>query len=191
MKKISILLILVLSILYFGCSENNSMVQADQSNKQLTWLEKPSQVNSKYNNSVEAIYEESEVVIGLFGDIIRFDFNYDENPDNGYLIKGKLRVPHFAFWGVEEIKMTFDDHSTTVNFSPDGAVFYRPLRLTLQYTELDLTNVNPNDIEFCYQSANGEIIPVEYSRLLVNKREGWVKVINAKIEHFSRYGFTK
>ena len=64
-----------------------------------------------------------------------------------------------------------------------------PVDYTIIYEGLDLTGINPEDVDFYYFSQNGALVKAEYDRLEVNIATGRLFVLDAKLPHFSRYGF--
>jgi len=56
-------------------------------------------------------------------------------------------------------------------------------------TGLDLTGVNPNTLDFVYIDASGNMYTVEYDYVTMDAATGMLKVVNAVLPHFSRYGF--
>ncbi len=68
-------------------------------------------------------------------------------------------------------------------------VFNTPVQYTLTVSGLDLTGVNPDSLDFVYVAQNGSITGVEYDAITANVATGTLAVVNAQLEHFSRYGF--
>jgi len=60
---------------------------------------------------------------------------------------------------------------------------------TYKITGLDLTGVNPETLDFVYIDANGNMYAVEYDYVTMDASTGMLKVVNAVLPHFSRYGF--
>ena len=54
---------------------------------------------------------------------------------------------------------------------------------------LDLTGVNPNTLDFVYIDAIGNMYAVDYEYVEMDLNTGMLKVKNAILPHFSRYGF--
>jgi hypothetical protein len=65
--------------------------------------------------------------------------------------------------------------------------FNEDLVFDIKYTGLDLSNIDPNEIEFLYVDANNNTYPVQYSSLNVDVEKGILEVKGAVISHFSRY----
>ena len=60
---------------------------------------------------------------------------------------------------------------------------------SLKIEGVDLSGVNPNTLDFVYIDASGNIHPVEYEVVTMDAVNGKLEVKNAKLNHFSRYGF--
>ncbi|MFI5236883.1 MAG: hypothetical protein ACHQLA_02975 [Ignavibacteriales bacterium] len=54
---------------------------------------------------------------------------------------------------------------------------------------MDLTGVNPATLEFVYIDASGNMYAVDYDYVTMDASTGMLKVVNAVLPHFSRYGF--
>ena len=67
--------------------------------------------------------------------------------------------------------------------------FNVPVDYTLTITGLDLTGVNPNTLDFVYIDVNGNMYSVQKEYVIMDLSNGMLKVKNAKLNHFSRYGF--
>ena len=69
--------------------------------------------------------------------------------------------------------------------------FDNPLNLNLTFSGLDLTGVNPSEVNFYYIDPDGNLEIAENDGITVDIANGTLSVKNAKIPHFSRYGFAK
>ena len=54
---------------------------------------------------------------------------------------------------------------------------------------LDLSGVNPANVDFVYLNNDGTIEQIIYENLEVIVSQGCLRVSNAYLPHFSRYGF--
>ncbi|MFC2085493.1 hypothetical protein ACFLS9_10575, partial [Bacteroidota bacterium] len=86
------------------------------------------------------------------------------------------------------ITLTVDDETCTSTFSPHMD-FLKPATYNVTYSGIDLSGVNPDNIDFVYQAEDGSVQNLQYDRIEVDIQEGLLKVVNAKIPHFSRFGF--
>lgn len=93
-----------------------------------------------------------------------------------------------AFSGTKNISMTFNTGGAAMDFGP-GMQFNADVEYTYVITGLDLTGINPNTLQFVYIDANGNMYAVEYDYVTMDTSTGMLKVKNAILPHFSRYGF--
>ena len=84
--------------------------------------------------------------------------------------------------------MTLDNIYGGAQFLPEGE-FYEPALYNVTFMGIDLTNVNPSTLDFVYINNDGTIEPIDYDNLAVDVSSGFLNVTNAKLNHFSRYGF--
>lgn len=63
------------------------------------------------------------------------------------------------------------------------------VKYTLTISGLDLTGINSNTLDFVYVAQDGSITGVVYDSITMDAATGTLKVTNARLNHFSRYGF--
>lgn len=88
-----------------------------------------------------------------------------------------------------EIETTELSGGVALTFSPHGTIFNMPAILNIEAHGVDFTGVNPDDIDIFYDNevtGQWELMPRE--AVEVDVINGTVKVINALLPHFSRYG---
>ena len=83
-----------------------------------------------------------------------------------------------------------DEDDATTEFGPEGD-FDKPVIFNLTYMGLDLSKIDPEEIDFVYIDDSGNITPIDYQGLQIEAQSGKLEVINAYLPHFSRYGFVK
>ena len=93
-----------------------------------------------------------------------------------------------AFSNWKNISMTFNTGGAAMEFGPPMQ-FQAVVEYTYKITGIDLTGVNPNTLDFVYIDANGNMYSVEYDYVQMDQTNGMLKVVNAVLPHFSRYGF--
>ena len=93
-----------------------------------------------------------------------------------------------AFSDWKNISMTFNTGGAAMDFGPPMQ-FQAVVEYTYKITGVDLTGVNPNTLDFVYIDANGNMYSVEYDSVEMDQNTGMLKVVNAVLPHFSRYGF--
>ena len=67
--------------------------------------------------------------------------------------------------------------------------FNRIVKYTITISGIDLSGVNPNTLDFVYVAQDGSIHQIVYDSIYMNAASGILKVTNAQLNHFSRYGF--
>ena len=66
----------------------------------------------------------------------------------------------------------------------NGSVVYN-----VTYSGIDLTGIDPKTVQFAYLASDGSVQYAANDGIVVDLATGKLQVINAKIPHFSRYGF--
>lgn len=103
-------------------------------------------------------------------------------------IVSQLVFPANSFSGGKTITQTFDTETASLEFGP-AMVFNVPVKYTLTVSGLDLTGINPETLDFVYVAQDGSITGVIYDSIIMDVTTGTLKVTNAQLNHFSRYGF--
>ena len=62
-----------------------------------------------------------------------------------------------------------------------------PIPPEIETKGLNLNNVNTETLAFYYVDSNNDLIKMPCDDILVDKNAGVIKVLNAKVPHFSRY----
>jgi len=93
-----------------------------------------------------------------------------------------------AFSGIKTISMTFNTNGAAMELGP-AMLFQANVEYTYKITGLDLTGVNPSELDFVYIDASGNMYAVQYDYITMDTSTGMLKVVNAILPHFSRYGF--
>jgi len=181
--------LLVVSLLFWvGCQESSRIVEPE-TDQTLTpnWIELPK--NISHSSSIEMEFSASKNIDGKRGGEIILDRHYI-GPNGEVKIIAKLKFDKGSFNGKQLITMTVDDVNGTVTYSP-SMNFNKPAELYLKLEGLDLTGINPEDIDFVYFSPSGEIGSVVYKEIKVDIQSGILELKEGKIPHFSRLGFTR
>lgn len=185
MKKFIPPLLMTLVFL-FGCSKDTNInapeTPAVIKNAQLIKLPTP-----KHGLSVNTEYISSKYISGYNGGNFWAQFNYQSTSGN-VLITSQLSFPSGSFWGSKTITQTFNTETASLEFGP-AMQFNIPVLYTLTVTGLDLTGINPATLDFVYVAQDGTITGVQYDSITMDVTTGMLKVTNARLEHFSRYGF--
>ena len=132
----------------------------------------------------------SNVIDGIIGGVLTINFEYYVTELNVIKINASLIFLPGSFDGSKEISMVMDNTIGTISFYPH-MVFDIPAQLNLVYTGINLSEVNTNSIDFIFQNDDGLTEQVNYDAIKVLPEVGYLELINASLEHFSRYGWTR
>jgi len=191
MKK-AVILFSLIGTIFFGCSEdsNNTNISAPSSFNNL--IKDQMHTSDQENESVSHILSISKLIIGEDGGELLIDTAYINYLGRQIEVYGKLKIKKSAFQGSEYITMKLNPESATVNFSPE-LVFEKDVKLSITYTGIDLVALGyttSGHYDFVYFGKGGiETTLNDESKVDMDKQK--IKVKNAKLEHFSRYGWLK
>ena len=194
MKKLVFLLSLSLLILA-GCSDmgTDSPVTSDQAatanTVQWKFMDLPD-ISADNYAEVEATFYTGKFVWGDWGANIPMTRVYWSG--NGLVkVKAKLNVPAGAFDGLKLIWYSVNDELAVADFHP-GMEFDKDLTFNLKIQNIDVSDItDPSLVEFAYLDDSEVIHIAEYDDIIVDLDNGELEVVNAKIGHFSRYGFVR
>lgn len=100
-----------------------------------------------------------------------------------------LNIPEGAFSGDLTFEIIFDLENYAVELYPSPYKFDKPLLLDLIFENVDLTSFDPTLFVFDY--LDGEQENIQYKSIDIRLDNGSVKVREAELNHFSRYGWTR
>ena len=205
-------IIVLLSLFVIGCSEQINVnspeltssdepdwIMLPSSNRNISGLSKMgSVVNDEYeNNQAEEAeisggmtFEVTKFVDGRRGETLKIDTDYEDGPFGKVEIKAELKFPKDCFIGTKNITMQINSSFGTATFSPH-ATFEKCAVYNAEFKGLDLSGIAPGSIDFVYKSEKGKYEKIEESKIEVDLKEGKLKVKDAKLPHFSRYGFIR
>jgi hypothetical protein len=84
--------------------------------------------------------------------------------------------------------MSINDRFGITTFSPDYD-FSKPVIYNLTISGINLNGIDPETVKFVYMAPDGQYYPAKYDHLRADPKLGLLQVVNAKLPHFSRYGF--
>jgi len=195
--------LLIAAVLFLaGCDTGFDPV----SETQKTELQKPSAPSIGSGNSIinyeliplparspiflDSIFTITRSIVGELGGRLLLDRIYISDKGQLVTMLVDLVIPPNAFSGERTITLTVDKGFAVVHCSP-SMDFQIPLNLIQTFTGLDLSDYQSEDIDFVFVHKNGRIEEVERTSILVIKALGIVTVLNAKLNHFSRYGWVR
>jgi len=186
MKKL-LTLSLFSFLLFFGCNQESEITSPvnNSPNPQLKLISLPTPSGGL---NIETDYTVYKQINGGAGGSFWASYRYKGGPNGTVYMNSGLNFPANSFSGVKYISQTFSSTGAAMVFGPP-MTFNVPVYYSLKIGGLDLTGVNPETLDFVYIDANGNMYPCEYSAIAIDVASGTLAVYNAKLNHFSRYGF--
>ncbi len=179
-----------LAIHFNACTEKSPMSSQDNQAAETQGLKilKIGDGVTRLNKIVTA----SQYVTQTNGGELIIDYKGYEHNNGNVNVKMTLKVFNGTISQDAELMMSLDDQgllgNVDVSFSPHGITFSSPARLDIEAKNLDLSGINPDDINIYYDNPEtGQWEVMQSYAVIVNEANGYVKVIDAKLPHFSRY----
>jgi hypothetical protein len=174
------------ALIFFGCNQENEINSPIDSSTNLTSSKQWITLSDDGGLSIEDTFTKTKKkASGDRGWNITFDHTFS----SGIRIMGDLNCPKGAYDGRLTFSFTLSDNVTAIDFDPSPFTFDVPVEYTIIYEGLNLAGLNPEDVDFYYIAPDGSLVKAEYDRLEVNIATGSLFVLDAKLPHFSRYGF--
>jgi len=185
MKRSLVVAALLAGFFFFGCSKDNSIVDpvSQNVNSKISWLKLPAAQGVTTEAQLTANFD----VNGVTGGYNTFSSQF---PGSSVAVSATYSFPENCFPGQMIITAVFDEATAAADYYPSPFTFDNPITANITYSGLDLSNVDVSLISFVYLPPNSAVAePIEYEQLIVDQATGVIQVVNAKIHHFSRYGF--
>ncbi len=185
MKKL-ISTIAMLLLFAVGCTDQTSITSPEQSvqTQEPNWIALPQAEGLHINES----FTVTKTLDGKKSSGMTMYKTYSGGPFGTVIIDAGLFFPRNSFTGIKTFWMTNDGSTCVSTFGP-STVFNSSLTYNITYTGIDLTGINPSTVKFAYIADNGSVQYAENDGIVVGLATGKLQVINARIPHFSRYGF--
>ena len=111
-------------------------------------------------------------------------------------VRIKLKIHRDSIDDDAEICMTVDDETfladLDVLFGPSGLDFERPADLDVDIDNIDLTGVDPSNVNLYYENKEtGDWEIMNCKKVQVDVENGKIKVQKGELPHFSRYALCK
>jgi hypothetical protein len=194
MKTILIILLTTILLLW-GCdnssdlgvniSENDYSISKSTENKH-----EQIPLPDKSQLWMDSVFTVSKEIDGSLGGRIIMEKYYLAEDGDSIIIYADLRIPEGAFQGTKIITMTADDEFAAIHFYPE-MVFADTLRLFQHFVGLHLENYSSGTLDFVFIQDDGSFELIKKNGLQVVKPHGIVRVQNAKLLHFSKYGWIR
>lgn len=185
MKKL-ISIAAVLLVLFVGCSKDvsiNSPVQ-EQVTEEFVTRTVPEGLG------VNATYTVSKVIDGSKGGMIYYGDLMQAQSGNTQQVYAACYFPAGAFVGTKTITMTLDTKTCTGTFEP-AMTFDKPVSFSALFTGVKLSSTTQSQYTFVYYDKSGNKYEMSSSYLYFDPVKGVLGILNAKLLHFSRYGFIR
>lgn len=140
--------------------------------------------NSQLNNS----FTVNKIIDGEFGGTLTTNQEFKKGDYNSISVKATIKFPGGAFQGKINISMTNNLDQCLTTFAP-SITFNKEAIFNITYKGVDLTKINQSTLSFAYIANDGSIQFAAYDKIELDPSTGTLSVTNAKIPHFSRYGF--
>jgi hypothetical protein len=198
MKK-AILLIILIGITFLGCSDNldNTLLSiSDVENLTDPRLERDPHTDRNTANTDLKKLSVSKLINGETGGELIIDTTYINYQGRLINVFGRIFFVDSSFTGTTEFTMVLHPEDTSVELFPHNMVFDRVARVSVWYTGVDLDAMGYNttghvDFAFFADDGSTEIIPAPAQQSHVNMEQNTIKVLNAQLHHFSRYGWIR
>lgn len=209
MKQLTVIIFAALIISATGCQQENNIVNPEslvsaQDNNQASspatgLLSKNGKKGKdKYSGSLDLLKVSKVITLdGDKGGHVSYKYEF---PD-GSTVDADLTLEKRSYKGTKTFTITFDAANKTVHFDPHGSTFDIPAHLDLKYKKLDFENDvlttgidwrNAKNGTFVYMPDDGSAYQeMEYKDVIVNANSGILFVKNARLPHFSRFGFIR
>ncbi len=140
------------------------------------------------NPSLKKVVPVSQKVTREDGGELILDYKGLEHNNGNVEVKMTLTVLAGAISRDAVLQMGLDDQSFLMSFGPHGITFSQPALLNIEARNLDLSGVNPETLTLYYlNSKTDEWVEMQTAAIIVNQEEGYLKFVDARIPHFSRY----
>ena len=194
MKTILKILTLTLFVIW-GCEDSNDLSVNNYNINYQPSLSKTGNYEliplpEKSTLWMDSVFTMSKNIDGSVGGRMIMNKYYITADGDSVIINADLRIPAGAFQGTKTITMTVDDEYASIHFYP-SMVFDDTLRLFQSFEGLHLENYSTGTLDFVFIRDDGSIEFIKKNGLQVVVPQGIVRVQNAKLLHFSRYGWIR
>ena len=185
------LVMVVIALNFGGCANEYSPLTPVNNDTAVS-----SQLNFlKFSNnpySLKKVISVSQWVTKKDGGELVLEYKGEENNNGKVYVKITLKVPENSIKNDTELFLSLDDQDLIGNvdltFGPHGTKFSKPAILTIEAKALDLSGLKPWDLDIYYDDQNAKKWKkMNSEEIIVKIDEGYVKVIEAQLPHFSRY----
>ena len=149
---------------------------------------------TKIDEAVSDLATVTKEITGEVGGTISLSQNILSSQGQAVQVTADFEIPANAFAGTQNFTMKVDVDSGSISFFPH-ITFNKSCKLNFRLTKMELANIGikPYDLtaKFVYFDESGSIQNIPNMGVQVFYYLGYIAVYNAKIDHFSRYGFIR
>ena len=205
MKKL--VSIIILTILMIGCQENDSILGPfnDPSNESLNKLTTLPSLNLGRDDEIIDVSKDLEPsnvkIMKILAKNYTFDGavggkivqKYQWTSDTAKLmLEAYLTIPPGAYEGELTFEIVFDPNQLSMELHPTPFYFDKPVVLTMQYKGISENYIIDSEkLDFQYHNPDGSFEKVDYQKIDWDPIDRELKVFQAELHHFSRYGWVR
>lgn len=180
----------LIGLAFIGCSQLDNNITEPE----IYSLPKTTEcLNITPNASLTETIVASAQIDGAIGGQITIQQDIIDSTGRVINIYANLVVPIGAYQGIKTISMEVDWKNASVDFNP-SMQFDNSLTFGFMLTNLPLAQMGyrrGDSVKFVYIDPSGNTFPILSKEVSMNYYWGRLRVNNARIQHFSRYGFIR
>lgn len=180
----------LIGLAFIGCSQLDNNITEPE----IYSLPKTTEcLNITPNASLTETIVASAQIDGAIGGQITIQQDIIDSTGRVINIYANLVVPIGAYQGIKTISMEVDWKNASVDFNP-SMQFDNSLTFGFMLTNLPLAQMgyrHGDSVKFVYIDPSGNTFPILSKEVSMNYYWGRLRVNNARIQHFSRYGFIR
>ena len=193
--KIGVIFIVILVFTTWGCSDTSTITEVkDMPNSSVTqnvttepnWIQLP---EPKYP-TLSKTFEKTKLIKADSDCFIQIYEEYEDVNGNQIIVAARIVFSAGTLDEDTEITMKLNDRSGVLTFTPHMN-FNNNAILSMFAKNPKLVGIDEDDISFHYLSSDGTYESVDVNKLKINGEKGQLRLLEAELPHFSRYGFTR
>lgn len=199
MKQLTITIISILLLGITGCSEDNNIVTPNENEDQLhsteqiepNWIEAP-----EVEAAIGKTFIATQFITKKDGGEIKLvkEYRTPNGPHEKIKIDCSLKFEKRTVYRNCRVTWTYDTDTGISYFGPSQK-FRKKAILNIKCEGLPLIPTDENNLKFYYLTTDDSGNPkwefIKSEDLDINVEKGFLNLKNAKIPHFSRYGFAR
>ncbi len=196
MKRFTVVFVSALLLLIIGaCSDNSNPISTPSQSSIATSTSSSQESINLFSLPHDAAplslakKPKSVLITPAEGGDVELEKSYKSTNGKNVSISMKLKFSPGTVSQPLNVTIALDKNNLVADFSPNGAVFNKPALLDVTVEGLDLSSISSGaNVAFYYM--NGSVLEkIEASSLTVDIHDGKIVMKDAKILHFSIYGF--